>query len=199
MSKPPPKKREPTLRELLERDAKYPLREIGMFDEFNKTPLENSISDIQEERATNEFLKRMKSGYVDYQNQKPVEILANPGEFNPNAPAPKPISMNPAKLLFDILTLASPAGERGDTELVRIRESDNTFGRNKFIKQMAQGFKPQYAPLDNLADRLGARTNYGRNTPEEVYGMTALGNGPAYPRQSKMSKAMGVTNKKGSK
>jgi hypothetical protein len=29
MAKPPPKKRQPSLRELLERDAKLPLREIG--------------------------------------------------------------------------------------------------------------------------------------------------------------------------
>jgi hypothetical protein len=168
MAKPPPKKRQPTLRELLERDAKNPLREIGVFDEVNKTPVENSITDIQEDVGMNEFMRRMKTGYADYQQRQPDYIVPNPGEFNPNSRIPKPINTNPAKLAFDILTMSSPAGERADTERARIAEYN-------------------------------ARTNYGRNTPQEVYGMTALGGGPAYPRQGMMSKAMGVTNKKAGK
>lgn len=163
MPKPPPKKREPTLRELLERDAKFPLPTIGITDEFNKTPVENAMSDIQDERTLNALLARGKQGYADFQRRQVP--LGPPSEYNPNIPAPKPISTNAAKLFFDVLTLSSPAGERADTERARVADWN-------------------------------ARTNYGRNTPEEVFGMTALGGGPAYPRQGMMSKAMGVTNKK---
>ena len=166
MANPPPKKRRPTLRELLERDAKLPLREIGVFDEVDKTPVENSITDIQEDVGMNEFMRRIKTGNADYQKRQVP--LGPPSEFNPNSSIPKPINTNPAKLAFDILTMSSPAGERADTERARIAEYN-------------------------------ARTNYGRNTPQEVYGMTALGGGPAYPRQGMMSKAMGVTNKKAGK
>jgi hypothetical protein len=162
MSKTPPKKREPTLRELLERDAKNPLRDIGIFDEFDKTQVENAMSDVQDEKAMQMLMERAKRGYNDYQARQVP--LGPPQEVNPNQ-LPKPITTNPAKLLFDVLTSSSPAGERADTERARIADWN-------------------------------ARTNYGRNTPEGVYGMTALGGGPAYPRQSTMSKIMGVTNKK---
>lgn len=152
MPKPPPKKREPTLRELLERDAKYPLREIGLFDEFDKTPMENAVSDLDFQKLgqAHEVLDRKnKLDFVEKRDEHKVPMpRTSVGEF-----------------IVDAFLGAKPAGERADTERARIAEWN-------------------------------ARTNYGRNTPEEVFGMTALGNGPSYPRQGRMSMAMGVTNKK---
>lgn len=155
MPKPPLKKREPTLRELLERDAKFPLREIGLFDEFDKTPIENAVSDLDFQKLgqAHEVLDRKnKLDFVEKRDEHKV-------------PMPR---TSVAEFIVDAFLGAKPAGERADTERARIADWN-------------------------------ARTNYGRNTPEGVYGMTALGGGPAYPRQSKMSKAMGVTNKKAGK
>lgn len=152
MPKPPPKKREPTLRELLERDAKYPLREIGVFDEFDKTPVENAISDIDFQRLgqTNQALDRKnKLSFVEKRDEHKV-------------PLPK---TSVTEIILNAFLGAKPAGERADTERAKIADWN-------------------------------ARTTFSRNTPQEVYGMTALGGGPAYPRQGMMSKAMGVTNKK---
>jgi len=168
MSKQTPKKREPTLRELLERDAKFPLRTIGITDEFDKTPIENGMSDTQDDKTVDALLQRAKQGYADFQKRQVP--LGPPSEFDPRFRVPQSITTNPGRLLFDILTMAGPLGERADTERARIRELDQ--------------------------NRFNMRTNYGQNTPKEVFGMTALGNGPSYPRQSKMSKAMGVTNQK---
>lgn len=156
MPKPPPKKREPTLRELLERDAEFPLPTIGITDEFNKTPVENAMSDIQDERTVNSLLARGKQGYADFQRRQVP--LGPPSEYNPNVPTPKPISTNAAKLLFDVLTMSSPAGERGDTELARLREANPELAQSRqrmaFLKQVKQGFAPQPL-LGNLRDLMG--------------------------------------------
>jgi hypothetical protein len=57
----------------------------------------------------------------------------------------------------------------------------NAAGRAHFKRTSGDNLKP---PAPNP------------KTKADVYGMTALGGGPAYPRQGMMSKAMGVTNKK---
>jgi hypothetical protein len=157
MAKPPPKKRQPTLRELLERDAKNPLRELGVFDEVNKAPLENIVSDIQDEQTMQSLMERAKRGYGDYQSQQVP--LGPPQEVNPNQ-LPKPITTNPAKLLFDVLTLSSPAGVRTDTELAMMREanpkvvSDRRLMRFMKAVKAPQSFTPR-AELGNLRDLLG--------------------------------------------
>ena len=138
MAKPPPKKREPTLRELLERDAKYPLRDIGIFDEFDKTPVENAMSDVQDEKAMQMLMERAKRGYNDYQSRQVP--LGPPQEVNPNQ-LPKPITTNPAKLLFDVLTLSSPAGVRTDTELAMMREANPELARNRRLMQFMKAVK----------------------------------------------------------
>lgn len=157
MSKQTPKKREPTLRELLERDAKFPLRTIGVTDEFDKTPVENAVSDLDFQKLgqAHEVLDRKNK--LDFLEKRDYHKV----------PMPK---TSVGEFIVDAFLGAKPAGERADTERAKIRELDQK--------------------------RFNMRTNYGQNTPEEVFGMTALGNGPSYPRQSKMSKALGVTNKK---
>ena len=156
MAKPPVKKREPTLRELLERDAKNPLRTIGINDNFNDTPVENAMGNVQDELTANALLARTKQGYNDFQKRQVP--LGPPSEYNPNTPAPKPISTTAPKLLFDILTMAGPAGQRKDTEEAIVRQYENKKMKDRqragFINQVGQGFAPR-PEMGRLRDLLG--------------------------------------------
>jgi len=155
MAKPPPKKRQPTLRELLERDAKNPMREIGLSGDFKKTAVEDSISDLD--------LGMLGQSLESRNYQDKVFNVESRDAYK--IPMPK---TSVAEFVVDAFLGAKPAGDREDTERAKIADWKT-------------------------------RTNYGKNTPEDVYGMTALGSGPSYPRQSKVSKLMGVTNKKAGK
>lgn len=145
MSKPPPKKREPTLRELLERDAKYPLREIGLFDEFDKTPMENAVSDLDFQKLgqAHEVLDRKnKLDFVEKRDEHKV-------------PMPR---TSVAEFIVDAFLGAKPAGVRGDTELAMMREANPELAQSRrrmaFINQVGQGFAPQPF-LGSLRDLLG--------------------------------------------
>lgn len=155
MPKPPPKKRPPTLRELLERDAKYPLQNIGITDDFNKSPVENGMSDIQDETTQQELILRAKREYENMQSRKVP--TGPPQEFNPNE-IPKPISINPLVLLGKILTSAAPAGIRQDTELAMLRDAENKQRKDRerigFINQVGQGFAPRPV-LGRMRELLG--------------------------------------------
>lgn len=163
------KKREPTIRELLELDAKNPLREIGLTDDFNNTQVQNTVNNVSDEIAKNTALEAARE-YIRKRREDDMK-WKDPQKFVSSLDGPQkktPLALSSTNLLYEILTGASPAGERADTERARVADWN-------------------------------ARTNSGRNTPDEVYGMTALRGNATYPHQSKISKLMGVTNKKASK
>jgi hypothetical protein len=171
MAKPPVKKRELTLRELLERDAKKPLpASLGLTDDMNQTNLQNGVDSLSDDMAMNVAFDQTREGI---RRRRANRLMINDPQayvksLDQAAPTKYPPLLSKGNLMFEALTSASPAGERPDTERARVAEYN-------------------------------ARTNYGRNTPEEIFGMTALGNGPSYSRQSKVSKLMGVTNKNAGK
>jgi hypothetical protein len=135
MSKTPPKKREPTLRELLERDAKYPLREIGVGDDFNKSPAENAISDLDMQKLGQSYEAR------NYQD-KIFNVEARDAH---KIPMPK---TSKGEFIINAFLGAKPAGVRTDTELAMMREANPGLVRDRrnmaFMKMVKnpQGFAP---------------------------------------------------------
>ena len=139
----------PTLRELLTRDRKNPLREIGIGDDFKKSQLENAVSDLSFQKlgqAHDALDRQNKLSFVEKRDEHKV-------------PMPR---ASKAEIIVDAFLGAKPAGERADTERARV-------------------------------DDWNARTNYGRRSETDTYGVTALGGG--YPNQSKVSKLLDVSNR----
>jgi hypothetical protein len=171
MAKPPPKKPALTLRELLKRDAKKPLpASLGLTDDINQTNLQNGIDNLSDDMAMNFALDQTREGIR--RNRANRLMINNPQAYVKSLDQAQPTKYPPMLSKGNLMfeSLTSASPAGERPDTERAR--------------VAEG---------------NARTNYGRNTPENVYGMTALGNGPSYPRQSKVSKLMGVTNKKAGK
>ena len=147
MSKAPPKKREPTLRELLERDAKYPLREIGVTEDFNKSPVENAVSDGDLQRLGN---------WIESKNYQDKLSFVESRDAH-KVPMPK---TSVAEFILDAFLGAKPAGVRTDTELAMMREANPELARNRRLMQFMKAVKtPQsmtpVASTGRIRDLLG--------------------------------------------
>jgi hypothetical protein len=147
MSKAPPKKREPTLRELLERDAKYPLPEIGIGDDFNKSPVENAVSDGDLQRLGNWLEAKNYQDKLSFVESRDAHKI----------PIPK---TSVGEMIANAFLGAKPAGVRTDTELAMLREANPGLVRDRrnmaFMKMVKspQGFAP-IQDTESLRDLFG--------------------------------------------
>ena len=99
----------PTLRELQARDRKRPLKDIGVFDNVNKSDNENSLSDTELARSV---VNQAARSLID----KQMNVETRDVHKIPIPKGPKAVSG------FDVFTLSSPAGMRADTEKATVAD-----------------------------------------------------------------------------
>lgn len=116
-------KSEPTLRQLLERDAKNPLPEIGLGDDFKKSQMQNAVDDVGQQKIGQDAEWRKyqhKLSFVEKRDEHKV---------------PKP-KTSTAEIVVNAFVGAKPAGERSDTEKARVKDwnARTNTGRNKPVE-----------------------------------------------------------------
>lgn len=116
-------KSEPTLRQLLERDAKSPLPEIGLGDDFKKSQMQNAVEDIGQQKVGQDAEWRKyqhKLSFVEKRDEHKV---------------PKP-KTSTAEIVVNSFVGAKPADERADTTKAHVAgwNAKTRNGRNKPVE-----------------------------------------------------------------